>query len=98
MRDIGPFVLTRYEHNGVTEKFIIRPCCWQHNLQYIRPEHLYQSVIQPYILKYVKAPKYSTRYHIFYQSRTFNGIDTCSVTSYGNFDSTSNILEEYEAR
>jgi hypothetical protein len=35
---------------------------------------------------------------MFYQTGTFNGIDTCSASSYGNFDFRSKLSAESEAR
>ena len=98
LRDRGPVVLILYENNGSTEKFMIHPCLWKHHLPPIRPDQLWQAVIQPCILKLVKASKYSTRYHIFHQYVTFNGIDTYSATTYRKFDSKSKILSGSEAR
>ena len=77
---------------------MMHPCFWQHNLASIIPDHIFQAVIQPRILKPVKASKYSTSCQIFHHSGTFDDIDTCSATSYWNFDSASKLLVESEAR
>ena len=98
VRDIGPVVITCYDNNCGTEQFKINPCFWKYNLLLRRPDQICQSVIQPCILKPIKYSKYPTSYCIFYQYEKLNGIDTCSASSYGNFDSTSNLLEEYEYR
>ena len=54
--------------------------------------------MQPRILRPVKASTYSTSYQMFHQKGTFNGLDTCSAISYGNFDFTSKLTSEAEAR
>ena len=46
----------------------------------------------------VSASKSSTSFEMFEQTGTFNGVDTCSVTNYGNFDFNSKLTNEYEAR
>ena len=77
---------------------MIHPYHQKHNLTSIRPHRIFQAVIQPRILKPIKASKHYTRYQIFNLFETLNGIDTFSAISYGNFDSKSNILSESEAR
>ena len=98
MKDRGPVVITCYAYNGGKVKFMINPCLWKHNLPSRRSDQLCQAVIQPRISKPVKSSKCFTRYQVFHQSETFNIIDTCSVTSYGNFNSTSKLLVEFESR
>ena len=46
----------------------------------------------------MKACKYSNSFQMHEQRGTFNGIDTCNVTSYGRFDFCSKILNESEGR
>ena len=94
----GPMILTCNEHNGGTKLFMIHPCRWQHNLPARRPDQLCQAVIQPRIIRPMKASKYSTSFQMFQQTGTFNGIDTCSATSYGNFDFSSKLSAEAQAR
>ena len=94
----GPVVLTCNEHDGGTKSLFVHPCSWQHNLPSRRPDQLCQAVLQPRILKPVKASKYSTSFQMFHQSGTFNGIDTCSTANFGNFDFTSKLSRESEAR
>ena len=94
----GPLILTCNEHNGGTKLFMVHPCRWQHNLPARKPDQLCQAVMQPRILRPMKASKYSTSFQMFNQTGTFNGIDTCSATSYGNFDFISKLTAEAEAR
>ena len=46
----------------------------------------------------MKASKYSNTFQMHEQRGTFNGIDTCSVTNYGNFDFCLKLLDESEGR
>jgi hypothetical protein len=46
----------------------------------------------------MKAATHSTAYQMHEQRGSFNGIDTCSVTSFGNFDFCSNLSLIDESR
>ena len=95
----GPRVLTCMDHDGGTNKMYIHPCRWKHNLSSNVPDQLCQTVVQPRILKPMKASSYSTSYQLFKQSGSFNGIDTCSATMFGRFDlPVSLLLNESEGR
>lgn len=94
----GPMILTCNEHDGGTKLFMVHPCRWKHNLPARKPDQLCQAVMQPRVLRPMKASKYSTSFQMFHQSGTFNGIDTCSATNYGNFDFSSKLTAEAEAR
>ena len=98
VKNKGPVILTCNEHNGGTKLCMIHTCRWKHNLASKRPDQLYQAVLQPRIVKPVKASLYSTSYQIFLQNGIFSGIDTCSATSYGNYNFKSILLSESEAR
>ena len=77
---------------------MIRTCNWKHNLLAKRPDKVCQAVVNPRLLKPVKASKYSTTFQLFQQTGSFNGIDTCSATSYDNFNFDSKLSMEVEAR
>ena len=94
----GPLILTCNDHNNGTNLFTVHPCRWTHSLPSKQPDQLCQAVIQPRILKPVKASKYTIGFQMFQQSGSFNGIDTCSATSYGRFDFNSKLIRESEAR
>ena len=81
-----PLILTCNDHDGGTKIYVIHTCRWKHNLPSKLPDQLCQTVIKPRMLKPVKAYTYSTSFQIFQDIGTFNGIDTCSNTSFGNFD------------
>ena len=46
----------------------------------------------------MKAQKYSNCFQMMEQRGNFNGIDTCNVTQYRDFQLLSVLLEEYESR
>jgi hypothetical protein len=94
----GPVVLTCADHNNGSKLFMVHPCRWQHNLTSKKPDQLCQAVIQPRVLKAAKAKKYSMSFQMFHQTGSFNGIDTCSATSFGEFNIKSKLLFEAEAR
>lgn len=94
----GPCVLTCREHDGGTNKFMIHQCKWKHNLPARRSDQLAQVVINPRQLKPIKASKYSHAFQMYQQTGSFNGIDTCTNTTYGKFDKCSLLEKEAEAR
>ena len=94
----GFVFLTCREHDQGTNLFMIHVCRWKHNLPSLKPDQLCQVVSQPRTLKPVKASQYSISYELFQQTGSFNGIDTCSATSFGKFDFYSLLLAEAEAR
>ena len=94
----GPCVLTCNAHNGGTKKLFVHPCRWKHTLPARKADQLSQVVVQPRILKPVKASKYTNTYTMFRQMGNFNGIDTCSATSYGDFSFKSLLQSEAQAR
>ena len=95
----GPVILTCKEHDNGTENLMIHTCRWKHNLPSKNPDQLCQAVIQPRLLKPMKASKYSFGYQMFQQTGTFSGIDTCTASSYGRFDlPKSMLLNESESR
>eukprot|EP00957_Ditylum_brightwellii_P208097 15355851-Ditylum_brightwellii.AAC.1 len=91
-------VLICNKHNKGTTKLFIHTCCWQHNLPAKQRDQLCQAVLQPQLLKLVKASTYFTSFRMFNQQGTFNGIDTCNNVTYGRFDFNSKLLSEAEAR
>ena len=46
----------------------------------------------------MKASKYSNTCQMHEQRGTFNGIDTCSIADYGNFNFCSKLLDKSEGR
>ena len=62
-----------------------------------RSEQIFQTVIQPLLLKPVKVSNYSTIFQIFHQTGAFNGIDTFSAINFRNFDLKSILSSEAKA-
>ena len=91
---MGPLILTCSEHNKGTNKMMIHTCSWKHNLSAKLPDQLCQAVVNPRLLKPIKASKYSTTFQLFHQTGSFNGIDTCSATSFGRFNFRSKLSME----
>ena len=98
VKNKGPVMLTCNEHSSGTKLCTIHTCRWKHNLASKRLDQLCQAVLQPRIMKPIKASSYSTSYQMFLQNESFSGIDTCSATSYGNYNFKSILLSESEAR
>ena len=94
----GPVILTCSDHNNGSRLFMVHTCRWQHNLTSKKPDQLCQAVIQPRVIKPARAKKYSMSFQMFHQTGSFNGIDTCSATSFGEFNIQSKLLFEAEAR
>ena len=89
----GVFVLTCRDHNGGNDKYMLHPPRQPfHILPSKQPDQLCHAVIKPRTIKPMKACKYSNSFQMHEQRGTFNGIDTCNVTSYGRFDFCSKIL------
>ena len=99
MEGHGPVILTCEEHNKGTDKFYIHPCRWKHNLPSRHPDQICQTVVNPRVLKPMRTSFYSTSYQLFQQKGTFNGIDTCSATMFGQYHlPPSLLLSESESR
>ena len=94
----GPCVPTCNAHDHRTKLHFIHPCRWKHNLPARRTDQLCQAVVKPRIVKYVRVATYCATFQMFQQQGTFNGINTCSNTTYGNFYSTSKLSAEAEVR
>ena len=63
-----------------------------------RADQLAQVVVQPRIIRPVKAHTYTNSYTMFKQNGNFSGIGTCSATSFGDFSQRSMLSSEVEAR
>ena len=62
------------------------------------PDQLCQAVVNPRLLKPIKASKYSTIFQLFHQTGSFNGTDTYFATSFGKLNVGSKLSIEVEAR
>lgn len=61
-------------------------------------DQLCHCVIQSRTVRPLKRSGFSDSYQMHEQRGTFSGLDTCSITNFGNFDRTSILLDESEAR
>ena len=94
-----PTILTCYDHNHGTKKHMIHTCrSPDHVLPQPFSDQLCHAVIQSRTVRPVQAKKYSTSFQMHEQRGTFNGIDTCSITNFGQFDMTSLLNAQSEAR
>jgi hypothetical protein len=95
----GPVVLTCRDHMNGTKKLMIHPPRQpSHILPSSQPDQLCHAVVKPRIIRPMKSCAYSNSYQMHEQRGTFNGIDTCSVASYGRFDFCSKLLNDSECR
>ncbi len=94
-----PTCLTCRDHENGCRKFYCHHCRQpSHNLSAARSDQLAHAVIRPRTIRPMKSSTYSNTFQMHEQRGCFNGLDTCSVTNYGNFAFTSYLLEENEAR
>ena len=70
---------------------------FEHNLPSNSGDQLCHAVLKPRSIKPMKANKYSNSYQMHEQRGCFNGIDTCSITSVGDFSCREPVLDEHEA-
>ena len=79
-----PCVMTCQEHNGGTKSYMIHSCRQKHNLVAKCLDKIGKAVINPRIIKPIQAAKYTTSFEMYYQSGSFNRINTCTNSSHGN--------------
>lgn len=95
----GPVVLTCCHHNNGTTKFYLHPPRQpKHILTSKRGDQLCHAVVRPRTIRPMKASKYCTSFQMHEQQGSFQGVDTCSVTSFGDFSKSSILLDESESR
>ena len=61
-------------------------------------DQLCHCVLRSRTIKPLQKRGYSTGYQMHEQRGTFNGIDTCNITSYRNFNIRSELLTDAESR
>ena len=95
-----PFILTCHDHDKGTKLCMIHPCRQPstHNLPSKYSDQLTHCCIRSRTVKPMKHSTYSTGFQMHEQRGTFNGIDTCNVTSYRNFSFRSKLLSDAESR
>ena len=61
-------------------------------------DQLSHAVIKPRTIRPMKASKYCTTYQMHEQRGSYQGVDTCDVTNFGDFSFCSMILDEHESK
>ena len=62
------------------------------------PDQLSHAIMKPRTIKPMKSCAYSNSFQMHEQRGSFNGIDTCNLASFGNFDYCSKLLHDSESR
>ena len=95
----GPMIMTCRNHDKGTDKIYIHP---PRNSDHILPsltgDQLCHAVIKPRTISRLKASKHCTTYQMHEQHGSFQGVDTCDVTTYRDFSFCSMVLDEHELK
>ncbi len=95
----GPHILTCRNHDGGCKKSYIHPPRQpNHILPSRQGDQLCHAVIKPRLIHPMRASTYSNIYQMHEQRGSFQGVDTCDVTNYGDFSFCSVLLDESELR
>ena len=95
----GPHVMTCREHDEGSKHFYIHPPrIPSHIIPSAKGDQLCHAVIKPRLIKPMKAMQYSNTYQMHEQRGSFQGIDTCDITTFGDFSYCSVLLDESESR
>ena len=95
-----PHVMTCDEHDkGTTSLFVHTPRSpGHHSLPSKFSDQLSHCAIRTRSIKPMQKKYYSTSYQMHEQRGSFNGIDTCNISTYRKFDFRSSLLSKYESR
>ena len=95
----APMFLSCKKHHGGCKQNYIHPMrVPNHILPSRHGDQLCHAVLKPRTVKPMKAGAYSNTYQTQEQRGLFNGIDTCSITNFGDFSFCSKLLDESESR
>ena len=95
----GPVVLTCCHHNNGTKKIYLHPPRQpKHILASEKGDQFCHVVVRPRTIRPMKVSKYCTSFQMHEQRGSFKGVDTSSVTSFGDFSKSSILLDESESR
>ena len=95
----SPTLCTCKNHsNGTKKKYIHVPRQRNHILPSALGDQLSHAVIKPWSIRPLKATKYVNSYQMHEQRGSFQGINTCNVTTFGDFSKTSILLDESKSR
>ena len=90
------FLLCRYHKNGTNKKYIHMPRYPKSKLSSKHSDQICHAVIKTRSLKPMKKGHFSNTYQMHEQRGSFQGVDTCNVTKFGNFNHNSYLLHESE--
>ena len=94
-----PYVLSCREHDKGNKLMMIHPPRQPSgNLASKYSDQLCHCCVRSRTIKPLQKRGYSTAYQMHEQRGTFNGIDTCNITSYRNFNIRSELLADAESR
>ena len=94
-----PQVLTCHDHDRGSKLYSIHPPRQPiHNLPSRYSDQLCHCVMKCRTVKPIQKSKYSIGFQMHEQRGSFNGIDTCNITSYRDFSFRSKLLSDCEAR
>lgn len=95
----GPMFLSCLKHNGGCKHNYIHPMrVLDHILPSRHDDQLCHAVLKPRTVKLLIAGAYSNSYQTQEQRGSFNGIDTCNITNFGDFSYCSKLMDESESR
>ena len=92
------FLSCKKHHGGCKQNYIHPMRVPNHILPLRHGDQLCHAVLKPRTVKPMKAGAYSNTYQTQEQRGLFNGIDTCSITNFGDFSFCSKLLDESESR
>ena len=95
----GSLIMTCRNHDNNTNKIYIHPLQnTDHILPSLSGNQLCRAVIRPRTICHLKASKYCTTYQMHKQRGSFHRVDTCDMTTYGDFIFCYMILDEHESK
>ena len=94
-----PKILTCADHDGGLKGFKLHLCRQPlHNLSPPKSDQLCHAVLRTRTIRPLRKSTYSDSFEMHEQRGSFNGIDTCNITTYHDFGSRSKLLSEAESR
>ena len=94
-----PYVMTCDEHDHGSIKSFVHPprSAFNNNLPSIYSDQLSHCSIRTRTIKPMAKKYYSTAFQMHEQRANFNGIDTCNISTYRQFNFNSSLLSKFEA-
>ena len=94
-----PMILTCDDHNNGTKTYLIHAprSPLKHNLPSKYSDQLSHCSIRTRTIKPMAKKYYSNSFQMHEQRGSFNGIDTCNISTYRKFDFNSSLLSAFES-